>query len=372
MKELCALKRCLQRHTRQTASAHSVQDKETYATLFSVELQPPSQDLVPLLVHHQTILLRLVVMSKRPTIVESIVDQVDPRNPLAPSAVLLEALKCGEQKDRTVKQLEALVRSLVSLCPSPAHPEDATATNPDLHPSPDAVFKIQVFALLIQSYWWPLAGHNAHVEKELQIPLSRFLDAYKRRSRSSPNEKYESARSLVSLLLPLDSLLRSVTSWSPSIFSIMKTLGLLAQADARTPDALAFADSMAKAAAWSPNPRVLGITCNLRKIALQLENGSHLPESLRLLRELKSELSLPLDVSGDTQGLLNEADAVRRAALKTLTGKYATLKAGSEAEELSLVADLVFLRASLQLMTCLLYTSPSPRDGLLSRMPSSA
>ena len=25
-----------------------------------------------------------------------------------------------------------------------------------------------------------------------------------------------------------------------------------------------------------------------------------------------------------------------------------------------------------QLMTCLLYTSPSPRDGLLSRMPSSA
>ena len=26
----------------------------------------------------------------------------------------------------------------------------------------------------------------------------------------------------------------------------------------------------------------------------------------------------------------------------------------------------------LKLMTCLLYTSPSPRDGLLSRMPSSA
>ena len=26
----------------------------------------------------------------------------------------------------------------------------------------------------------------------------------------------------------------------------------------------------------------------------------------------------------------------------------------------------------LQLLTCLLYTSPSPRDGLLSRMPSSA
>ena len=27
---------------------------------------------------------------------------------------------------------------------------------------------------------------------------------------------------------------------------------------------------------------------------------------------------------------------------------------------------------SLEVRTCLLYTSPSPRDGLLSRMPSSA
>ena len=40
-----------------------------------------------------------------------------------------------------------------------------------------------------------------------------------------------------------------------------------------------------------------------------------------------------------------------------------TLKAGG--------ADVV-LAASNPLSTCLLYTSPSPRDGLLSRMPSSA
>ena len=35
---------------------------------------------------------------------------------------------------------------------------------------------------------------------------------------------------------------------------------------------------------------------------------------------------------------------------------------------LMLVADVSFMIA----LTCLLYTSPSPRDGLLSRMPSSA
>ena len=37
--------------------------------------------------------------------------------------------------------------------------------------------------------------------------------------------------------------------------------------------------------------------------------------------------------------------------------------------------DQAFVRADLKedvFMSCLLYTSPSPRDGLLSRMPSSA
>ena len=35
-------------------------------------------------------------------------------------------------------------------------------------------------------------------------------------------------------------------------------------------------------------------------------------------------------------------------------------------------AKLVWKENGLQINVCLLYTSPSPRDGLLSRMPSSA
>ena len=37
-----------------------------------------------------------------------------------------------------------------------------------------------------------------------------------------------------------------------------------------------------------------------------------------------------------------------------------------------LMTSGTLLAVSIQLYTCLLYTSPSPRDGLLSRMPSSA
>ena len=50
------------------------------------------------------------------------------------------------------------------------------------------------------------------------------------------------------------------------------------------------------------------------------------------------------------------------------------LKVGSNAE-INALADTGTQRIDLAgkvLMPCLLYTSPSPRDGLLSRMPSSA
>ena len=36
------------------------------------------------------------------------------------------------------------------------------------------------------------------------------------------------------------------------------------------------------------------------------------------------------------------------------------------------ILKLVVMPQALRIIICLLYTSPSPRDGLLSRMPSSA
>ena len=44
----------------------------------------------------------------------------------------------------------------------------------------------------------------------------------------------------------------------------------------------------------------------------------------------------------------------------------------SAADEQQLVESINVYRSQVQRCACLLYTSPSPRDGLLSRMPSSA
>ena len=48
------------------------------------------------------------------------------------------------------------------------------------------------------------------------------------------------------------------------------------------------------------------------------------------------------------------------------------LNVGGRAVTGSLAEYLQILRRDVVVSICLLYTSPSPRDGLLSRMPSSA
>ena len=65
---------------------------------------------------------------------------------------------------------------------------------------------------------------------------------------------------------------------------------------------------------------------------------------------------------------LNKAQA-KDALEAFIDSVTASLKAG---QEVRLVGFGSFVPVTRAAGTCLLYTSPSPRDGLLSRMPSSA
>ena len=54
-------------------------------------------------------------------------------------------------------------------------------------------------------------------------------------------------------------------------------------------------------------------------------------------------------------------------------GAQMVRSAGASAQVMAKEGDYVALKLpSTEVRLCLLYTSPSPRDGLLSRMPSSA
>ena len=72
---------------------------------------------------------------------------------------------------------------------------------------------------------------------------------------------------------------------------------------------------------------------------------------------------LPLEVSVQASNALAWLHAHAPAGAK-LTGDTRRLQPGD--------VFFAYVLGNERLATCLLYTSPSPRDGLLSRMPSSA
>ena len=80
-----------------------------------------------------------------------------------------------------------------------------------------------------------------------------------------------------------------------------------------------------------------------------------------------------------TNGNEDELSSQKYATIKTMEHVKRTLESDVAKESLKLESGLILLAIAVSgapfvglLGTCLLYTSPSPRDGLLSRMPSSA
>ena len=68
-----------------------------------------------------------------------------------------------------------------------------------------------------------------------------------------------------------------------------------------------------------------------------------------------------------------EAEVEARAWMQLLAAKNKEIAAASDDQLLALTMEQTALVSRLTLVTtCLLYTSPSPRDATLSRMPSSA
>ena len=82
------------------------------------------------------------------------------------------------------------------------------------------------------------------------------------------------------------------------------------------------------------------------------------------LQELHpKEIDLSLDrIQNLCQRLGNPQDKLKAISIVGTNGKYSTIQA----------MFAILKEANIKCNICLLYTSPSPRDGLLSRMPSSA
>ena len=82
----------------------------------------------------------------------------------------------------------------------------------------------------------------------------------------------------------------------------------------------------------------------------------------------RDSIYVPLERNGKQYTLIDTAGIRRRGKVFEAIEKFSVINTLQAVED----ANVVVLLLDAQQKICLLYTSPSPRDGLLSRMPSSA
>ena len=93
--------------------------------------------------------------------------------------------------------------------------------------------------------------------------------------------------------------------------------------------------------------------------------------STRASRHLVDQVSLDVH-KGELVGLIGPNGAGKSTLLNLLAGLEACDAGDVRLDGEDITAMGGVRRSRLLAWVCLLYTSPSPRDGLLSRMPSSA
>ncbi|KAI4727959.1 hypothetical protein E4T49_04310 [Aureobasidium sp. EXF-10728] len=236
MKELRILKTCIHRRS-EGASPPPPSEKETLATLLQLECRTADAKVLSLAISYHMNVLRLVINSARPVTIEASLPHLMLDNPISVASLILRSTSVSEDKNKVARQLDTLSKLMLSMCPSPSTSADDSAANLGTHASPDVAFKLQTTALLIQTKWWPIAGHKADLQKELYEPLIRYLDAYRRRAEDRGSQAYKQAMDNMSTLVELD---KPKSAILPLPLTLYKTLSALAESFGMQDEALRY------------------------------------------------------------------------------------------------------------------------------------
>ncbi|KEQ57799.1 uncharacterized protein M437DRAFT_60893 [Aureobasidium melanogenum CBS 110374] len=263
MKELRILKTCIHRKS-EGVSPDPPTEKETLATLLHLECRTSDVKVLSLAVSYHLNVLRLVANSGRPATIEASLPHLLLDNPISAASLMLRSIDLSEDKNKLARQMDTLSKLVLSMCPSHSTSMDRVARDVKTHASPDVVFELQTIALLLQTKWWPIAGHRANLQKEIYEPLSRFLDAYKRRAENRGQQAYRKAIDCVSTLIELEKP-NSATPPLPS--TLYKVLSAFAEAFGMHDEALRYTDFMSSTTDNVSGPNMT-LLCTIRAMAL--------------------------------------------------------------------------------------------------------
>jgi separase len=349
MKELRILKTCIQRES-EGASPTPSSEKETLATLLHLECNTSDVKVLSLAISYHMTVLRLIVNSGRPATIEASLPHVLLDNPISAAALVLRSVELSKDRKKAAKQLDTLSKLVLSMCPSPSSTADHTS-DPKTHASPDIAFRLQTTALLIQTKWWPLAGHKANLQKEIHEPLVRYVDAYRRRAQDQGPLAYKQAIECISALVELDKLGSTPSTLSTALY---KSLSALAESFGLQDEALRY-NAIMSSTSNNVSGSDMSLHCTIRSMALSLDRDDH--PDLTMLRNQVSSCKTQLgDNLTPTASSVDEM-SIELAKLRKITTKLLTqeskTQSGSVLDQRGLVLCTISFLCTEILLWCL-------------------
>ncbi|KAK4197430.1 putative Separin [Triangularia verruculosa] len=195
IRELRTLKKRLEAlsgNEKKSAAVDPRTTAEAFAEIFDFSNVKLSGPALLLAITTQIQALRVLGLTKKPPSIEAVVAHLAQDKKYSPVAFLLQAAKeKGADKTKLARQMETVAQCLLALCPSASSKDDALAQEQRLSITPGTALEIQTLAMEMRLQWWEMTRHKPDTEKDLMIPLSRFLGAYIRRTPSDAKTSYK-------------------------------------------------------------------------------------------------------------------------------------------------------------------------------------
>lgn len=266
--------------------------------------------------------LRVLAMTKKPASIEAVIPHVRQEQGSSPVHLLLTAAQeKGADIAKLSRQIETVAQCLLALTPSVSSKDDTVAQEGRLSISPASALELQALGLEARLQWWDLAKHKGDVEKEIMLPLSRFLGTYIRRSTGDAKANYTlcfRVFSRINQYITSQGLKPSAGSKLP-LANIYQTLVTLSRDSQQISDAVSWATKLR--ACIDLKVESIAKTCSLaaQLLSLQLRDHVKYVKDDSILNEVVAVIQGPL--RGDTtelDELLVNICAVRKAAMQVL------------------------------------------------------
>ncbi|KAK0748788.1 peptidase family C50-domain-containing protein [Apiosordaria backusii] len=165
---------------------------EAFAEIFDFSNVKFSGQELALVITTQIQGLRVLGLTKKPSAIEAVVPHLGLDKTYSPFRFLMQAAKeKGADKGKMARQMETVSQCLLVLTPGVGSKDDALAQEQRLSVAPGTALELQTLALEGRLQWWEMVEHRGDVEKEVMVPLGRFLGGFIRRTDKDAKTSYK-------------------------------------------------------------------------------------------------------------------------------------------------------------------------------------